>query len=71
MRTVALLFISTAAVAALGCQNRLETGYKPRAFNSTPAQRRGFYAGEFTQAAREAKADRDSELESRRARPGY
>ena len=71
MRSLAVLIIAATCLTALGCQNKLETGYKPRTFNSTPAQRRGFYAGEFTAAAREAKADRDSELEQRRARPGY
>ncbi len=53
-----------------GCGNRLETGYEPSKLGATPAQRRGFYAADFTPEAKAAK-DRDDELSARNTRPGY
>lgn len=57
----AMLFLLIA-----GCDTKLVTGYEPRRLGASPAERRGYYAGEFTPEAREASQERDAELRSRR-----
>lgn len=52
-------------LGSAGCANRLETGYEPNRLNSTPAQRRAFYAAPFSPEAA-AAPDRDDELANRR-----
>jgi hypothetical protein len=37
-----------AILLLVGCEPKLETGYKPRALNSTPDERRAYYAPAFT-----------------------
>jgi hypothetical protein len=54
-----------------GCENTLETGYKPRPLTDSPAMRRSYYALPFTAEARAPQLERDQEVEARRPRPGY
>lgn len=55
-----------------GCTNiTLETGYEPRPIKATGVERRGYYAGPFTPAAREAAAqERANQPDGRRTNPG-
>lgn len=66
-----LLIVAVLLLASAGCGNKLATGYEPRPLGASAAQRRGFYALPFSTEARAAEADRDSELDARRPRPGY
>ena len=43
------------AALALGCSEKLETGYDPRRLGSSTEVRRGFYAAPFSPEARKAK----------------
>lgn len=43
-----LLLAVTTLVFIAGCDETLETGYKPRRLNATDAERRAYYAPEFT-----------------------
>jgi hypothetical protein len=67
------LFLSILLLTALvvGCKNKLETGYQPRALNSSQTVRRGYYASPFSPEAKAAQMERDQELEARRPRQGY
>jgi hypothetical protein len=58
-------------LAALGCSNELETGYKPVSLGASGAARRSYYASPFTPEAQAAEQDRESEINARRPRPGY
>jgi hypothetical protein len=58
-------------LAASGCTNTLETGYKPRKLGASSTERRSYYASPFTPEARAAQLDRERELEKRRPTPGY
>jgi hypothetical protein len=43
------IFAKVSAILLLcGCEPTLETGYKPRPLNSTPEDRRAYYAPAFT-----------------------
>jgi hypothetical protein len=53
-----------------GCTNVLETGYKPRKLGSTAIERRAYFAGPFTPAAREAQSQEARERQFERRRPG-
>lgn len=53
-----------------GCSRKLETGYTPHKLSDTPAERRAYYAPQFTPEAA-AGTDREEELQGRRLRPGY
>jgi hypothetical protein len=55
---------------AVGCSDKLETGYEPVKLNATSAQRRAYYAPAFSPAAA-ALPDRDEETAARRPTPGY
>ena len=54
-----------------GCSSTLETGYKPRALNDSPAMRRSYYASPFTPEAKAPQLEREQEFEARRPKPGY
>jgi hypothetical protein len=56
---------------AAGCSNQLETGYKPQSLGASSSLRRSYYASPFTPESQAADADRDSEIDARRPRPGY
>jgi hypothetical protein len=55
--TAALALAAGLVLAGLtGCKGaELETGYKPRALDSSTIQRRAYYAGPFSPAARQAQ----------------
>lgn len=48
-----------ALMLAGGCDETLETGYKPRRLNSSDADRKAYYAPEFTPEAHPPK-DKDA-----------
>ena len=52
-----LRFSIIAVVCLAGCQNTLETGYKPTALDASEAQRKAFYAPPFSPEARAAAED--------------
>jgi hypothetical protein len=53
-----LMFIAVVTVAMIaGCEPKLETGYSPRPLNSTPDERRAYYAPEFTPESHPAKQE--------------
>jgi hypothetical protein len=55
---IILLFLTvTAFCLAAGCDPVLETGYKPRALNASPAARQAYYAPAFTPEAMPEKKD--------------
>src|SRR4051812_4003162 len=56
-----LMFLSVA-----GCENTLETGYKPNALNATDSRRRAYYAAPYSPEAQAAGADEGAV----RLRPG-
>ena len=58
-------------IALLGCSNKLETGYEPRAIGSNETERRGYYAAPFSKEAREARQKADYDADVRRPSPGY
>jgi hypothetical protein len=64
--TVLMLMLVSA-----GCSSTLETGYKPRALNDSPAMRRSYYASPFTPEAKAPQLEREQEFEARRPKPGY
>jgi hypothetical protein len=70
-RNCLFLSISLLVTLVAGCSNKLETGYEPRALNSSQAVRRGYYASPFSPEAKAAQMEREQELEARRPRPGY
>jgi hypothetical protein len=49
-RVLLIALLAGAAVAA-GCEEELETGYKPRRLNATSTERRAYYAPAFTPEA--------------------
>ena len=55
--------------AVAGCQSDLEDGYKPRALNATPAQRRAYYASPFTPEAAAADQEGHESAKSRSSGP--
>lgn len=61
------------ALAALvgGCKSQLESGYSPRKLSASNAERRGFYAEEFSPEARAAAEERQQEFEARRPTRGF
>ena len=56
-----------------GCESsRLETGYKPRALNSSATERRAYYSSRYSREAIMAEQTRDTDYRDRRpTRPGY
>jgi hypothetical protein len=67
-----IVLIAAGAIFALGCSNKLETGYQPRTIGSNEAERRGYYAAPFSPEAREAREKAAVEgVDTRRPRPGY
>ena len=66
--------ISSTSILALaclaGCGNKLETGYQPRALGASAVERRAYFAGPFTPAAREAQLNEARETQFQRRRPG-
>ena len=66
---LALLLLMSMAV---GCSEKLETGYDPRKLGSSSEVRRGFYAEPFSPEARKAKEyQEDFGTPGGRAKPGY
>jgi len=60
-KTVLFLLSLSAVCLVAGCETVLETGYKPRPLNATPAARQSYYAAPFTpEAMPEKKDDSDS-----------
>jgi hypothetical protein len=57
------LLIVTLAVAALaaGCEEELETGYKPRRLNASSTERRAYYAPAFTPEATSTEEQKPTE----------
>ena len=55
----------------IGCQGKLETGYRPRLIGDNAVQRRGYYAGEFTTQKKQAQMEDQSDSELRRPGPQY
>lgn len=55
----------------IGCQNKLETGYKPVVLGASSAERRGYYAQPFTPERKAAQLEREQEYEARRPKPGF
>ena len=49
-----------------GCAPKLETGYEPRLLRASSAERKGFYAGEFSPAQAEAAAESENAFRDRR-----
>ena len=70
-RVSKLIVTSLLLFALVGCQEGLETGYKPRPLNSSHTVRRGYYASPFSPEAKAAQYEREQELEARRPKPGY
>jgi len=66
-------FISfTLLLMAVGCSEKLETGYDPRKLGSSSEVRRGFYAEPFSPEARKAKEyEEDFGTPGGRPKPGY
>lgn len=58
------------AAGGAGCETKLVTGYEPRRLGDSPAERRAYYAGRFTAAAREAEQERALDARSRRPAVG-
>lgn len=54
------------AGGAMGCKSELESGYMPRKLSASNAERRAFYAEEFSPEARAAAEERQQEFEARR-----
>jgi hypothetical protein len=52
-----------------GCQTGLVTGYQPRRLGDSPAVRRAYYAGKYTNESRAADQERAEEMKSRRPAP--
>jgi hypothetical protein len=48
MRSVIAGLTLTILLAAVGCNETLETGYTPRRLNATESDRRAFYAPQYT-----------------------
>lgn len=71
-KTLSALLLGAALTGGLlGCRGRqLETGYVYTPLGSSPTQRRAYYAGPFSDEARAAQAERQTDLESRRPVPG-
>ena len=54
------IFLAAGLFAAAGCNNTLETGYKPDPLNMSASQRKAMYADPYSQAQAEAQQDSDS-----------
>ncbi len=48
MKVVSIALLLGGVAIPIGCEPKLETGYVPRPLNSTPDDRRAYYAPEFT-----------------------
>lgn len=66
MRTILLGPAILAGGLALGCSDRLDTGYEPRRLGTTPVTRRGYYASPFTPEAAAAQQNPDEPRDVRR-----
>jgi len=58
-----------ASLAVVGCQGKLETGYRPRLIGDSDIQRRGYYAGEFTAEKKAAEMEDKSKNDTDIRRP--
>jgi hypothetical protein len=65
------MMVLVSGLLACGCENTLETGYKPRPLGDSDTIRRGYYASPFTPEARAPQLEREQEFEARRPKPGY
>ena len=54
-----------------GCEETLETGYKPSALKDSATVRRSYYASPFTPEAKAPQMEQQQEFDARRPRPGY
>lgn len=62
----------TLLILLTGCgPERLETGYQPKALNSSPTMRRSYYASPFSPEAVAPNLAGENEPDIRRPRPGY
>ena len=68
MMSAAMLAVTGLAV---GCNDALETGYKPRPLKASDSLRRSYYASPFTPESKAPELDQQQEFEARRPRPGY
>jgi len=66
-----ILGLAIIPLLLVGCQNKLETGYKPSVLGASTAERRGYYAQPFTPEKKAAQLERDQESEARRPKPGF
>jgi hypothetical protein len=71
MRKCFLLFILIApAAVAVGCSEKLESGYDPKLLKMSIAERRALYADPYSEQAQEAQQDQASGGESQMHKPG-
>jgi hypothetical protein len=52
------LFLCVIVLSSTGCGVDMEDGYKPRTLNTSPTQRRSYYASPFTPEAEAGKEDK-------------
>jgi hypothetical protein len=68
VRTALLTGLAVAGVGtAIGCSDKLETGWEPRRLDASPAERRAYYASPFTPeaaAAQQQQQNRSSAADS-------
>jgi hypothetical protein len=55
MRVVARVFILLALIGVAGCDQALETGYEPKRLNASDAERRAFYAPQYSAESHPSK----------------
>jgi hypothetical protein len=70
-RAMAMLMACTLCVitfSSAGCGVDMEDGYKPRSLNTSPTQRRSYYASPFTP---EAEAGKDEKNGPASGRPSF
>ena len=68
--TGAILVATLACLTGAGCDHsQLDTGYRYRPLGASDAQRRGYYAPEYSREAAVAK-EADPTADMRRRRPG-
>lgn len=61
MRTALLAGLAFASIgSAIGCSDKLETGWEPRRLDASPAERRAYYASPFTPEAAAAQQQQQS-----------
>ena len=58
-------------ISGIGCNDALETGYKPTALKDSATVRKSYYAPAFTPEAKAPQLEREQEFEQRRPKPGY